>query len=175
MGFNKSSYERVADGEDGVLRSRSKKTVAGLALLASLFVLSGTSGGTALTSKMAFAAGNGLARTGTALQFWHGANSISALNKVGAQSESCECSASDCDALALQSVNGFVQGLDLVPSVAPTTTPATDWIVYFSDGVLETDGSGAFARRLGKIDFFIFRGRGGGDGAAPEYFQHGGV
>ena len=169
-----SSYERVPDGGKDVPRWVSKKIMA-LALVASLFVVIGTSQGKTLTSKMAFTTGYALARTGTALKSWHGPE-VTALNNADSHEPSsaiCECSNSDCDALELNSVNGVVYktAVDEGPSVAPTTTPDTDWIVYFSDGILEADGSGASRGRgaSGKIVFFYF----GGGESAPELFHHG--
>lgn len=81
-----------------------------------------------VVARTTFAAGLGLEAVGSAVAAYHGAPSAS-LNAL--IDESCECGDADCAAL---------DAMEESATAAPSQYE--DWIVYFTNGVLESDGSG---------------------------------
>ena len=83
-------------------------------------------------SRTTFAAGAGLARAGRAVQDWH-AVSASSFAVV----DGCACTDDVCDGAPALAAASFA-----AEAATPAPTRYEDWTVYFSNGVLETDGSG---------------------------------
>lgn len=123
-------YERLQSADDEAARAvpAAPRYAAALIAFATVGAAFYSDGGRTLAARTTFAAGLGLEAAGKAVAEWHAIEGeIASLNAL--VDESCECTDAACETL---------EALD----VTPAPSKYEDWIVYFTNGVLQDDGEG---------------------------------